>query len=114
MVDADQRKTYEAARAALKQIHFNFVRGGAAQGKLEALSALQPGEGPRAARQVSLSVKLSLGPNGGTEIAALFSEIREDEFSKREGMGTSTPMDDTPLYEVFFRYVDQQLAKPVE
>jgi len=113
-VGADQKTAYEAARAALRKMNFKFTSGGAAQGKLEAISVLQPGEGPRAARQISLSVKLAPGANGGTEVSALFSEIREDEFSKREGMGTSTPMQDTPLYEVFFRYLDEALARPAE
>ena len=113
-VSADQKTAYEAARAALRKMNFKFTSGGAAQGKLEAISVLQPGEGPRAARQISLSVKLAPGANGGTEVSALFSEIREDEFSKREGMGTSTPMQDTPLYEVFFRYLDEALARPAE
>jgi hypothetical protein len=108
-VSAEQKTAYEAARAALRKVNFKFMSGGAAQGKLEALSVLQTGEGPRAARQISLSVKLAPGADGGTQVSALFSEIREDEFSKREGMGTSTPMHDTPLYEVFFRYLDEAL-----
>jgi hypothetical protein len=111
---ADQKMAYEAARVAVRKMNFKFTSGGAAQGKLEAISVLQPGEGPRAARQISLSVKLAPGANGGTEVSALFSEIREDEFSKREGMGTSTPMQDTPLYEVFFRHLDEALARPAE
>lgn len=114
VVKAEQKPAYEAARAALRKMNFKFSSGGPAQGKLEAISALQPGEGPRAARQVSLSVKLAPSSLGGTEVSALFSEIREDEFSKREGMGTSTPMQDTPLYEVFFRHLDEALAQPAE
>ncbi|MGC4073873.1 MAG: hypothetical protein QM760_15440 [Nibricoccus sp.] len=114
VVAVEQKPAYEAARAALKKMNFKFTSGGAAQGKLEAINALQPGAGAGSARQVSLSVKLAPAANGGTEVSALFSEILEDAFSKREGMGTSTPMQDTPLYEVFFRHLDEELAKPVE
>lgn len=114
VVQAEQKTVYEAARVAVKKMNYKVSSGGAAQGKLEAISALQTAEGPRAARQVSLSVKLAPGPNGGTEVSAMFFEILEDEFNKRDGMGTSTPMPDSPLYDVFFRHLDEALAKPAE
>lgn len=114
VVAAEQKAAYEAAREAVRLMGYSFVRGGAAQGELEALSTLQPGSGARAARQVSLNVKLALAPGGGTEVAALFSEIREDEFSKREGMGTTTAMSDSGLYAVFFSKLDAALAVPKE
>ncbi|ATC62492.1 hypothetical protein CMV30_00040 [Nibricoccus aquaticus] len=114
VVKAEQKPAYEAARVAMKKMNFTFTSGGAAQGKMEAISALQTGEGPRAARQVSLSVKLAPAANGGTEVSAMFFEILENEFSKRDGSGTSTPMPDSPLYEVFFRHLDAALAQPAE
>ena len=114
VVTAEQKPVYEAARAALRKMNFTFTSGGPAQGKIEALGALQAGDGAGSARQISLSVKLAPAIPGGTEISALFSEIREDAFSKREGMGTSTAMHDTPLYEVFFRHIDEALAQPAE
>ena len=104
VVSVAQKPAYEAAREVLKEMHFRFVSGGPAQGRLEALGALQPGDGPRAARQISVNVKFApaLNTPSGTEVMVLFSEILEDTFSKREGMGTTTPLQDTPLYEVFF------------
>jgi hypothetical protein len=111
---AAQRPTYEAAREALKKMSLTFTSGGAAQGKLEGLSVLQPGAGAGSARQIAISVKLSPLLWGGTEVAVLFSEIREDSFSKREGMGTSTPMKDTPLYDVFFSHLDQAVSTLAE
>lgn len=114
VVAAEQKPAYEAARVALRKMNFKITSGGAAQGKIEAISELQPGEGPRSARQVSLSVKLTPATAGGTEVSAMFFEILEDNFGKRDGMGTSTPMPDTPLYDVFFRHLDEALAKPVE
>ena len=112
VVQADQKPVYEAARVALRKMNYKITSGGAAQGKIEALSVLQAGDGAGSARQVSLSVRLGVAPSSGTLVEALFSEIREDSFSKREGMGTSMPMQDTPLYDVFFRYLDEALAKP--
>jgi len=114
VVKAEQKSAYEAARVAVKKMNFTFTSGGAAQGKLEAISALQTGEGPRAARQVSLSVKLAPAANGGTEVSAMFFEILENDFNKRDGTGTSTPMPDSPLYDVFFRHLDAALALPAE
>jgi hypothetical protein len=107
---AEQRATYEAAKSALGEFGFRFVSGGPAQGKLEALSAVEASDSMQRARQVSLSVKLSPAADGGTEVAALFSDIYEDDFSKRAGMGTTQALKDSPLYEVFFRYLEQSLT----
>jgi hypothetical protein len=114
VVASEQKPAYEAARVALRKMNYKITSGGAAQGKLEALSVLQTGDGAGSARQISISVKLAPAANGGTEVSALFSEIREDSFSKREGMGTSTPMQDTSLYDVFFGYLEAALAQPAE
>ena len=113
-VAAEQKATYEAAREAVRQLGYSFVRGGAAQGELEALSTLQPGSGARSARQVSIKMKLAPATGGGTEVSVLFSEIREDDFSKREGMGTTTAMSESGLYAVFFSKLDAALAQPKE
>ena len=114
VVAAEQKATYEAAREAVRQLGYSFVRGGAAQGELEALSTLQPGSGAGSARQVSVKVKLAPATSGGTEVSVLFSEIREDDFSKREGMGTTTAMSESGLYAVFFSKLDAALAQPKE
>jgi hypothetical protein len=111
VVKGDQRKVYEAAKAALKQMSFRYVSGGPAQGKLHAISGLSTSSDMRGSRQVELDVKLSPAPDG-TEVALLFSEITEDDFSKRPGMGTSSPMRDSALYEVYFRHIEQALEKP--
>jgi hypothetical protein len=112
VVAVEQKPAYDAARLALRKMNFTITSGGAAQGRIEALSALQPGAGAGSARQVSVSVKLAPAANGGTDVSALFSEIREDSFSKREGMGTSTPMRESSLYEVFFAHLDAALVQP--
>jgi hypothetical protein len=110
VVEADQRKTYEAAKLALREIDFKFVRGGPAQGKLHAISSVSSSSDLRGARQLELDVKLGYAP-GGTEVGLLFSEITEDDSTTRGGMGTSAPMRDSALYEVFFRAIEQALPK---
>ena len=109
---AEPRATYEAARVAVEKIGFRFVRGGAAQGKLEAVSRLSTSDSLRSSRQVSLSVRLNAALDGGTEVSLLFKEIIESDSSGRAGQGTESPLRDTPLYEVYFRSVQQALDAP--
>jgi hypothetical protein len=113
LVNADQRKTYEAAKRALNEIGFRFVRGGPAQGVLTGISGVSSSSDLRSSRQLEVSVKLA-ERSGGTEVAVLFSEITDEQFGGREGMGTSAPLRDTPLYEVYFRHIEQQVNAPAE
>lgn len=110
VVETDQRKAYEAAKLALKEIDFRFVNGGAAQGKLRAISGVSSSSDLRGSRQMELDVKLAYAP-GGTEVAVLFSEITEENSSSRSGMGTSAPLRDSALYEVYYRAIQKALAK---
>jgi hypothetical protein len=109
IIHADQRKTYDAAKAALKQIGFRFLSGGPNQGKLSGIGDVSMSTDMRGSRQVSLDVKLSTVAEG-TEVALLFSEIIEDDFNKRAGLGTTTPLRDTPLYQVYFRHIEEGVA----
>ena len=108
VVAADQRATYTAAKEALKRLGYTFVRGGAAQGKLTGLSRLAMSTDLQGARQVQLDVRLTPAAEG-TEVAVLLSEIIEDNFNRNPGMGTSAPLRDTPLYEVYLRHVQDVL-----
>jgi hypothetical protein len=111
IVNVDQRKAFEVARAALAKMNFTYERGGPAQGKIEAIGPMHPSpSAPGTARQISASVKLSPGPENGTMIEILFSEMVEDDFNKRPGQGELTPLRDAPIYEVFFHYVDEELG----
>lgn len=111
VINVDQHKAYEVARAALTKMNFTFERGGPAQGKIEALGPLHASAtAPGTARQVYLDVKLSPAIEGGTKIEVLFSEMVEDDFNKRPGQGALNPLRDSPLYEVYFRYIDEALA----
>jgi hypothetical protein len=111
IVSVDQHKAFEVARAALARMNFTYEGGGPAQGKIRALGPMHPSpSAPGTARQISADVKLSPGPESGTMIEILFSEMVEDDFNKRPGLGELTPLRDAPIYEVFFSYVDGELG----
>lgn len=109
---ADQKATYEAARAAADEMGFRFVRGGPAEGKLEALSGISSGDDAGSSRQVSMKVHMDLAPEAGTEVTVSFAEIIEEASATQPGTATETPLRDTPLYEVFFRNIQKALQTP--
>jgi hypothetical protein len=109
---ADQKATYMAARAAVDQLGYRFVRGGPAEGKIDALSGISGGDEAGSSRQISLKVRLDYEADAGTTVTIQFSEIIEADSSNQPGMATETPMRDTPLYEVFFRNLQQALQAP--
>jgi hypothetical protein len=106
---ADPRATYEAARKAADQMGYRFVRGGPAQGELEAISGLSTNDTMRSTHQISLHVKLNAALEGGTELSLLLRELIEADSVRRAGQATVTALRDTPQYEVFFRTVQQIL-----
>ncbi len=109
---APQRATYEAARVAVEQMGFRFVRGGAAQGELDAVSGLSSSDTLRGSRQITLKLRLRAALDGGTEAALRLTEVIESDSRGRAGQGTETPLRDTPLYEVFFRNVQVAIDAP--
>ncbi|WP_404422326.1 hypothetical protein [Nibricoccus sp. IMCC34717] len=112
-VKADQRLAYAAAKAALADFGFHATKGGPAQGYLEALNDVN-NLGPNGVgRQISLRVKFGVAARepGTTEIAALFSSIEESPVAGQREMATETPLTDSPLYEVFFKHIDERLAR---
>lgn len=110
---ADQRATYAAARTAIERMGFRFLRGGPAQGEIDAVNAVAADDSLRGARQVAMSIRLAPAPGGGTEVSVTLDEIVETDSRNRAGQGTAAPLRDTPLYEVLFRNVQQALdARP--
>ena len=103
-----QRDIHAAAKVAVAAIGFKITRAGAAQGHIEAISALQSENGLKGSRQLTMKVKMEQ-VGEGVQVRAAFSEIIEENFDKGPGMGTETPLLDTPLYEVFFRALEKQL-----
>ncbi len=110
VVTVDGRASYGAAKQAVEKLGFRIVGGGAAQGRIEALSSLSANDSLQGARQLSMKVKLSPVAAGGTEVAVLLTEQVQDDFSKGAGQVIETPLRESALYEVFFRSVEQALA----
>jgi hypothetical protein len=109
---ADQRAAYEAARAAADAMGYHFVRGGPAQGELNELSSISGGDEAGSSRQISMKVRLGPDAEAGTAVTVSFNEILEAASATQEGMATETPMRNTPLYEVFFRNLQNALQAP--
>jgi hypothetical protein len=108
----EPRVTYEAARRASEQMGYRFVRGGAAQGELDAISGIGTSDTLSSSRQISLSAKFDGTPDGGTDISLWFKEITEGDSADRAGQALTRPLRNTPQYEVFFRTVQQVLDTP--
>lgn len=115
-----QRVVYEAVKAAADTMGYRQTRGGPAQGEFEAVGGVGAGDTAGSARQVGIHVQLRQTLDGNeTVVNVRFTEILEANASSRMGMATETTMKDTPLYEVFFRHVQQALgarpaAQPVQ
>jgi hypothetical protein len=113
LVNVDKRKAYEAAVKALQKMNYTIERGGPAQGFIHAIGPMDTSvTGPGTARQVWFDAKFepSLDVEGATNVEVSFAMLIEEDFNKRPGQGPLTPMRDSPLYEVFFSYLDQCLA----
>jgi hypothetical protein len=111
---AEPRATYEAAKIAVDQLDFRFLRGGPAQGELEAASKLEAGDSLASTRQITMKVRLRAAPSPatGTEVSIWLSEVLEADASKGEGQGVASPLRDTALYDAFFRNLQQALDSP--
>lgn len=111
---APERVVYDAVKAAAGNMGYRQTHGGPAQGEFEGISSVDIGETAGSARQVGLKVRLHQTLDGNsTDVSVRFTEILEADSSGRMGMATETTMNDTPLYEVFFRNVQQALgARP--
>ncbi|MEO5960467.1 MAG: hypothetical protein ABIZ49_09095 [Opitutaceae bacterium] len=88
---------------------YRFVRGGAAQGELEAVNALATEGSMRSARQIAMKVRLHGIDEKTTEVNVRLTEIIEADSPGRTGIATESPLRDTPQYEVFFRSVQEAL-----
>lgn len=107
---APPRATYEAVRVALGQMDYRVLRGGAAQGELEAVNTVAASDSLRGAQQISMQVRLHPTlDETGTEVTVWLTEILEGDSTNHAGLATSAPLRDTPQYEVFFRSVQQAL-----
>lgn len=106
---ADRALVFAAAKAAVLDMGFTVSKAGAAQGIIEGYHKVVAGDSLQSATQRLVSVRVSDDP-GGTQVEVLFSQVVQDDFSKGPLLGTTTPMRDTPLYEVFYRGIRESLA----
>lgn len=117
---APPRVVFEAVKAAAGNMGYRQTHGGPAQGEFEGIGAVGAGDTAGSARQIGVKVRLHATlDETGTEVSVRFTEILEADSSNRMGMATETTMNDTPLYEVFFRNIQQALgtratAQPVQ
>jgi hypothetical protein len=109
---ADERATYAAARAALDELGFGYVQGGPAQGVIEALSGVQTGgEGSMTGgRQLQIKAHFSSAADGGTQVDVVMHELVQGDLNQNPGMGTSTWLSDSPVYEEFFAAIGRHLT----
>jgi hypothetical protein len=117
---APPRVVFDAVKTAATNMGYRMTRGGPNQGEFEGVSGVGPGESSGSARQVGIKVRLhETLDETGTDVSVRFTEILESDSSNRMGMATESTMRDTPLYEVFFRHVQEALdarptAKPIK
>jgi hypothetical protein len=109
IVEADENTAYSATLSALTRMGYNITSSGAAQKKIEAISAISTAGVNRPARQLTASVRIGVAPDNCSNVQILFTEISEEMGSRREGMGTKQPLADSPLYSVFAKYVNEAL-----
>jgi hypothetical protein len=112
VVQGDQKAVYEAARAAADSMGYHYIKGGPAQGELVEMTGISTGDETGSSRQIAMRVRLEPDVEGSTSVSVAFDEILEADSSTQPGIATETPMKDTPLYEVFFRKVQEALLSP--
>ncbi len=109
--EADEDRTYAAARIVLEKMGFRALRGNAAQGRIEAVSSIRTDDSFRGARQLEVKISLQPAVGEGTEVWLSISELIEDSFDKGiSGRATPVPLTGGYLYEAFFRGLRQELG----
>ena len=108
---SDPHSVYDAALVSLAKMEFRVIKGGPAQGKIEAVSGLAKRDNLQGSRQISISIQISALGNE-SEISAVLKEIIEEDSNDRPGFATQSKLRDTPYYDVFFNGVTEALANP--
>lgn len=106
-----QRDVIEAVRASVAGMGYKITRSGAAQGVIEAFNALSTGETLKTTQQLRLQVRVSPVAEG-CEVAALFTQMLENDFNKGRGQATENAVKNTSLYDVLFGRIAGNLPKP--
>jgi hypothetical protein len=61
-------------------------------------------------RQLQLEAHFSSATDGGTQVDLVMHELVQSDLNQHPGMGTSTLLRDSPVYEEFFAAIDRHLA----
>ena len=109
--EGDAQAVFDAARSAVEQLGFRVTRAGAAQQVIDGVSGLASDDRLRGTRQRTVKVRLATLPAGGTEVAVLFTEIVEDDFSAGAGRATEATLRNHPLYAAFYSAASAKLAR---
>ncbi|MFA6960343.1 MAG: hypothetical protein WC205_06315 [Opitutaceae bacterium] len=102
VVPGESASVFAAARASAEQLGFRITRSGPAQGVIDGVSGLASDDRLRGSRQRTVKVRLSPASEGGIEVAVLFTEVVEDDFTTGAGQGTESSLRNHPLYDAFF------------
>ena len=78
------------------------------------MSGLQAGgeQGLDSTRQFQLEATFSPAPEGGTQVDVIVHEVVEEDSRQSPGLGTSKALRDSPVYDEFFRAIQNRLAAP--
>ena len=109
MFQAEQRATYEAARAAALDLGYRIIRGGPAEGQLDALSEIAQGETLGSSRQISMKVRMVPAAEGGTSVEVSLTEIIEGDTGGHPGMRPKRPCATPP----FTRFSSATFKRPL-
>lgn len=103
------RDVYGSVRAVVTRLGYRVVRGSAAQGDLEAVSAVVPGGDPGSSRQLVLRVRLTPAQEG-TTVRVRVAELREADSSRRAGHATEAPLPPGPRHEALLAELGRELT----
>jgi hypothetical protein len=103
------RDVYGSLRAVVTRLGYRVVRGSAAQGELEAVSAVGAGVDPGSSRQLVLRIRL-MAAEGGTTAQVRVAEVREEDSSRRAGYATEVPVPPGPRHEALLAELSRELA----
>src|SRR5580704_17828641 len=114
---ADERTVFAAAKAALDTMNYRITRGGPAQGQLEAVGEIVPGDAPDSTKQTTIKAEFHPSPDGGTEVDVSVVELVQEDTGNRTAGPAATPgtfasasVPESPLADTFLRAILQNLS----
>jgi hypothetical protein len=105
---AEQKVVFEAAQAAVRRIDFQLSRSASAQGIVDGISRIQPGDSFRDAKQHSIAVRIHAYEPGRTQVEVL---VREQQESADFAGATNLPLREHGLYDSYFAALEQALRE---